>query len=316
MENVTVDSSWTILLDIDPAPANYMIIDGAVVAEDTRNVNITARSIFIRAGSITAGSLQNPFRHKFTIQIINTKDDNGWYLDALVSGNKHLLVTGSLNLYGRYPSTTKTTLAQSAFAGDTTIYVANSSQWVIGDNLALSPSYANYSEYEIVIISAVHSNNSIDIVSPLKFNHYGSTSLITSKFGQIDVNTYIGHLNRNIQIVPGPDYNWGVNILVYGFMDGPTYRAGSVTLSGVQIQDGGQEDTSSSALQFLNVVNANDSLITGTSFINCKAWCVNLNNVQNVIFTNNVFYNAWVFGVQAFGISQFVFNNNLMIGIT
>lgn len=73
MDNVTINGNWTVLLDVDPAPLNYLIIDGTLIADDTRDVNITARSIFIRAGNVTAGSPTSPFMHKFTIQISNTK---------------------------------------------------------------------------------------------------------------------------------------------------------------------------------------------------------------------------------------------------
>jgi len=56
-------------LDVDPAPAAYLIIDGTLVADDQRDVNITANAIFVRAGNITAGSPSTPFTSKFTIQI-------------------------------------------------------------------------------------------------------------------------------------------------------------------------------------------------------------------------------------------------------
>jgi G8 domain len=72
-ENVTIPASWTIILDVDPAPAAYLIIDGAVIADDSRDVNITAKAIFIRQGSLNAGSPGNPFTHKLTIQINGNK---------------------------------------------------------------------------------------------------------------------------------------------------------------------------------------------------------------------------------------------------
>lgn len=71
------------------------------------------------------------------------------------------------------------------------------------------------------------------------------------------MNTHVGHLTRNIQVVPGPDYGWGVNILVYGFVDGNISRIGSVNLNGIAIIDGGQYDTTRSALQFLNIIGGN-----------------------------------------------------------
>lgn len=89
-------------------------------------------------------------------------------------------------------------------------------------------------------ITAINSNGSVSISPPLKYNHYGNDSLITTPHGSIDVNTHVGHLNRNIKIIPGPEYSWGVNVLVYGFNDSGIVRVGSVNLDSVQIQDGGQ----------------------------------------------------------------------------
>lgn len=56
MQDVYINANWTILLDMDPFPANYIIIDGTVFANDTRDVLITAKSIHIRAGNLTVGS--------------------------------------------------------------------------------------------------------------------------------------------------------------------------------------------------------------------------------------------------------------------
>lgn len=315
MDNVTINGNWTVLLDVDPAPLNYLIIDGTLIADDTRDVNVTARSIFIRAGNVTAGSPTNPFMHKLTIQVSNTKEDPGWYIDPLVAGNKYIVVTGSLNLYGVAPTTVTTTLTAPASMGDQVINVASSTNWTVGDVLALSPSYGNADEYEQVTITAINNASSIS-VTPLQYNHYGSTSPISTPYGSINVNTFVGHLNRNIQIVPGPDTAWGVNLLVYGFMDGEVNRVGSVNLVGVEIMNGGQYDTTASALQFLNVMNGNySSLIKDTSFVNCRDYCVNIDNIMNVTLDNNVFYNGRVFGVKAVTLKNFLFTNNLIIGI-
>ncbi len=43
-------------MDVDPAFAPLLTIDGDVLLFDDRNINITAGSIWIRAGSIVAGS--------------------------------------------------------------------------------------------------------------------------------------------------------------------------------------------------------------------------------------------------------------------
>jgi len=143
-DNVTVNGNWTVLLDVDPNPLNYLVVDGTLIADDTRNVNITANSIHIRAGNITAGSPTNTFFHNFTIQINGRKTDNGFYVDPIIAGSKYLVVTGSLNLFGNAPSTVQTFLLQTAFKGDTSIYVNSSTDWAVGDSLAISPSFSNY----------------------------------------------------------------------------------------------------------------------------------------------------------------------------
>lgn len=98
-----------------------MTIDGDVIADDTRDVNITAKSIHIRAGNVTAGSPGTPFTHKFTIQITNDRTSPSYSIDELVGGNKFIVVTGSLNIYAKYPSTVRSTLTKSAFTGNTSI---------------------------------------------------------------------------------------------------------------------------------------------------------------------------------------------------
>ena len=82
------------------------------------------------------------------------------------------------------------------------------------------------------------------MVAPLTYTHYGSGSLtVNNNYGKIDTRTRVGHVNRNIKIVPGPDAGWEYSVTVYGFRDGGAngvVRIGNVQLKGVQFQDGGQ----------------------------------------------------------------------------
>lgn len=112
----------------------------------------------------------------------------------------------------------------------------------------------------------------------MQYTHYGAASItINHAYGSLDTRTQVGHLNRNIQIVPGPDDGWGFTIITYGFLDGDIRRDGSVDLIGVELLNGGQYDTKNSPLVFLNTKNSNfTSHIVGSSFVNCKAWCVNV----------------------------------------
>lgn len=315
--NVTVNGNWTVLLDIDPNPADYLVIDGTVFADDTRDINITANSILIRAGNITAGSSSTPFLHKFTVQINGQKTDSGFVVSPSFASTKFFAVTGSLNLHGIIPGTARTYLTAPAFVGATTLSVDSSTDWAVGDTLVISPSFNVYNEYETVTITAINADGTIGITPALKHIHFGSSSLtINNAFGTIDTRAQVGHLNRNIQIVPGPDAGWGFTTVVHGFLDGNITRVGSVNLHGVQFLNGGQLDSLNSPLVFLNTINGNyTSTVSGSTFVNCKANCITLNFANNVTITNNVLFNAWVFGVQASDMKSFSFTNNLIIGV-
>lgn len=159
------------------------------------------------------------------------------------------------------------------------------------------------------------------MAAPLAYTHYGSASItVNSTYGTLDARTNVGHINRNIQIVPGPDAGWGYSVIVYGFLDGDNVtgvlRRGSVQLNGVQFQDGGQLDSLNAPLVFLNNPNnISTSLVTATSFVNCKAHCIYVQNAKNITIDTNVFYNAWVMGIEALSANNINITNNLIIGV-
>jgi len=133
----------------------------------------------------------------------------------------------------------------------------------------------------------------------LQYTHYGSSSLtISNNFGTLDARARVGHINRNIKIVPGPDAGWGFTVIVYGFMDGNISRIGSAQINGVQFSDGGQMDTLNAPLTFLNALKGNfTSTVADSTFVNCKADCIYIQTSQNITVDSNVFYNVWVIAV-------------------
>jgi hypothetical protein len=61
-ENVTVPANWTIIMDMSPPEINFLLIDGdVIIQENISQINISARAIWIKAGSITAGNSSVPF---------------------------------------------------------------------------------------------------------------------------------------------------------------------------------------------------------------------------------------------------------------
>jgi len=233
---VTVNGNWTVLLDVDPAVLEYLTVDGVLFADDRRDVNITAKSIFIRAtGNISAGSVSSPFLHKFTIQINGAKTDAGHTIDSVLSGNKFMVVTGSLNLYGQPTTTAQTTLKQTATAGSSTIQVGTV-DWSAGDIIVLSPSFSKSTEHERKVIQSVNLDGSVTLTTPLSYTHYGaSTITINNNYGTLDTRTRVGHLSRKILIATGPNSGYGFTVVIYGYFDSSTNSTvvGTVNLKGV-----------------------------------------------------------------------------------
>ena len=128
----------------------------------------------------------------------------------------------------------------------------------------------------------------------------------------------MGHVNRNVKIVPGPDAGWGFSVTIYGYKDTNNNTwIGNAEISGVQFEDGGQLDTLNAPLKFLNTRNGNyKSKITDTSFLNCKANCIYMENAHNITVSNNVFYNVWVNGIETHSILDVKIDNNIFMGIT
>jgi hypothetical protein len=60
----------------------------------------------------------------------------------------------------------------------------------------------------------------------------------------------VGHINRNIQILPGPDVNYGFTVVVYGYKDGNNTLLGAANINGVHFVNGGQLDSMNAALVF------------------------------------------------------------------
>jgi hypothetical protein len=118
-----------------------MTIDGDVIIEDNLDIAISCNTIWIRAGSLKAGSAAFPFTHRLTFTLNGLKNDPGYYFDPVIAGNKMLIVTGTLSLFGVSPATTWTKLSSTSFAGDYIIQVLSANGWNIGDSIVLAPSF-------------------------------------------------------------------------------------------------------------------------------------------------------------------------------
>ena len=232
--NVTVPGEWTVLMDIQPNVFGDWLIRGDVIIPDTNlDVHIKARNIWIKSGSIKAGTSSVPYPGKLTFEILGNKNDRSYVIDPVIAGNKLFVVTGRLELYGPVPNTAWTKLTAMARRGDTTIKVISTAGWEVGAEISIAPSFNDASQHEKVTITAI-SGTTVTFTPALQFTHYGASgATVTNAAGTLDTRAAVGYLTRNIRVISGPDSGWGYHLIAYGYMDNTTLRTGSVILHGV-----------------------------------------------------------------------------------
>lgn len=114
----------------------------------------------------------------------------------------------------------------------------------------------------------------------------------------------------------GPDAGWGYSVTVYGYRDtNNNLWTGSVQLSGVQFTDAGQLDTLNAPLRFLNSIGTTKSNVVDSSFVNCKANCIKIDNSRNIALTSNVLYSVWVVGIWVDQSTDITISSNIIMGV-
>ena len=255
------------------------------------NRKVSANFVWIRYGSLNVGNSTLPFQYDFTLTLNGPNSAATYAIDSILSVNKFLVVTGTLNLFGRVPTTTSTKLTANALAGSTTITVASANGWVVGNTIGISPSFGKANEYETVTISAI-SGNTITFSPALQFNHYGNSSSFSNTYGSIDMRASVGAFERNIKIVKGGDSTTaGFGVVIYAWNNGQNIVTGSAIIRGVQFVQGGQSNAQNAAFSALNTAAGNaQTILFGSTFQNCGGYCLYFSNAKNVAIDSNYVY--------------------------
>ena len=158
-QDVTIPYEWNIILDIDPPILNLVEINGVLNFDRGRDNLFRAHYIWVKeSGVIRIGSSELPFANKAQIILYGNENDLRFTVDSKVQGNKIMVVTGGLELYGSFMSSSWTTLSAIASAGDNHILVDYSAGWQVGDQVVIAPSYSNPKEFEEVLVTSINGN--------------------------------------------------------------------------------------------------------------------------------------------------------------
>lgn len=146
---MTIPGPWTIMMDVTPAPINFLKIDGdIIIPPNNLDVTISANGIWVRAGSIKAGTSTAPHPGKINFELLGNRADAGFVFNEDTAGNKIFVINGRVEIYGTVPTTVWTRAKSTVRRGDTRITLTSSvSDWQVGDWLAIGPSFSNTTEH-------------------------------------------------------------------------------------------------------------------------------------------------------------------------
>ena len=108
-------------------------INGRLTFEAGEDRLMKAYNLWVRAGELNIGSIDDPFPNKATIELQGDNTEDYWaFTRSIEAGNKNLVITGTVNMYGLQRDQ-RTRLIRSVFRGQTTIVVAPGLDWQEGE---------------------------------------------------------------------------------------------------------------------------------------------------------------------------------------
>lgn len=178
---VHIERGRTIVLDVDPAPMQRLVVDGRLVIAD-RDVRIATGGIVVR-GTLTAGHGWQRFAHHLDIVLDGASHDGG----ALTVGRN-----GTANFFG-VTRTPWVHLAATASAAARDLHLDAAPTWRVGDRIAIAPTGYDVRETEergIVAIDGPH----VRLDAPLRYRHWGTVT------AGIDERAEVALLSHDIRI--------------------------------------------------------------------------------------------------------------------
>lgn len=306
------------ILDTDTPLLENLYIDGLLTVDPSREeTTINAKNIWIQRGGLYAGDEETPFPGKFNIVLHGSKNDPDMLVDPdLFANNKVLVNTGALNLYGTIPTFLKDRLTATAFPGDTTITMGDTTGLEVGDVLLLTATELNWNSSEEVNVVSVDSETEVTVTPALGFLHYGSTEVtLESRIGDMDMRAWAIKMNRDITITKD-DIDWGCRVITTKYTDYEVFERydGSATLQAVAIKGCGKENSDVHALEFYN--NKNDTNVVTHSVIEqSDRFCVKAAHTDNLVFNDNVMFDCIQMGVFLESVDDYSIDNSVAVKV-
>ncbi|TKS89105.1 Fibrocystin-L Polycystic kidney and hepatic disease 1-like protein 1 [Collichthys lucidus] len=258
--NVVIPSGKWVVLDSDTPPLNKLTVIGVLEIPDnmtstssrqTRSASprvLDAVYISIQGGRMIVGRENEPFRGQLHIKLRGNHRTPDWPLPSGPNqGSKVLGVFGTLELYGQPPNVYHTKLSATAAAASSTLTLAQSVDWKVGDEVAVSTTSYSALETEKRQITAVSSDGRVlTLNQPLTYTHIGETHSVSGTSWSYTLAASVALLSRNIKII-GQEYpemmqeSFGARLLVGSYSWAGIDYKGKAHIRNVEFFHSGQE---------------------------------------------------------------------------
>lgn len=237
-DEVHILPGWDVVYDIETSPVFKNIeINGKLSFQRGKPALLQAFAIWIRSGEVNVGTEAEPFDSTVEIRLHgnNTSPSEFVFAPHIAVGNKNLIVTGKLNMFGT-PRNRFTRLLDSAYPNQNTLIVSTGLDYVNGDMLGLPATNIDVHNSETVIVESYDPNSGlVTLTEPLRGYHFGQTESTADSYSGVDMRGEVLLLNSNVNVTASTDAMsmtpayprpYGCQILVSDFIEPAdfTYR--------------------------------------------------------------------------------------------
>jgi hypothetical protein len=312
----------TVLVDVaETVHVRKIDIQGKLQFEDSGDRILHADYILNFGGVFEIGTSSEPFTHVAQVVLHGDFDSDALQIDEVHHLGAAVLANfGTLNIFGP-ERVSWVKLNATANAGDTTITVSASVDWVAGETILLPSTDFSLHYHEQAVVASV-SGNIVTLTSPLMYSHYGYTQTIGGEV--VDTRGEVALLSRNIRIqgsednTPGEPLGagYGCHVLFGKLVDWGFQ--GSGTLFGAELYNCGQGGGSPRGSLKIQNLQGQDNFairIEDCSIHYGHNSGLDLEDSQYVTLHNNVWEGMFgESGIEGVGATNNIFTNNIFGG--
>ncbi|KAK3740701.1 hypothetical protein QZH41_019065 [Actinostola sp. cb2023] len=301
-DNVKITSKVWMVLDVQPASLNKVLVEGVLEVNGTDGIVLNATYIFV-TGRILVGSPDKPYPSTFTVNLRGSwsSEDNPMN-NAPNTGTKALAVFGEMIFIGKSKKPYWTKLSSTAAAGVNSINVSDEVEWSTGDQIVITSTTKEPRQSEVFKILSVHGGKTITLDGNLKYRHKAVTHTVGGWTYTLAAD--VGLLTRNLKIVGADEpvgslgqQSFGCRVLVASYSSEGILRKANAKIQDVEFKNCGQLGWTDSydpryALSLVDVgdVSNSSSYIRGNSFHHGFNTGIGVFGTNNLVVEDNVIY--------------------------